>query len=831
MRNYKLIFATLFMNFIFFSFAGITSAQNTSQQNYCPNLKYYQGIGSRNSRNVGETSKLQKFLKQNLNLTNQQFLVTGYFGNVTKEFVKQFQENNNLVISGVVGAPTRLKIAQACSQQIQTQPTIQTQNTQNVQTTNSNNNTTNSQTQINLIPVISNSSAGGDSLNQIATPNSTNVIQQNTSSNTISNTATASNTQSSTSQTGKNPYYDINPQIIFPNKNTILSNGISYSDIIPDTLDLSTRAEWFLKGATLTQVPYSKTPNTFIPTSPAIFHGKDPVDGQDKICDGKPPCLETADGTANWGKLELAMFDARAMTGYDRDDRFGVLNRQYQSLKDMLNYDLTYQLLLDAKPGIVFPNQAITPNTVAMEALVKRYEQDPSNFELKKAIQEFVKMHKDKLVTLQQNGQTYSYYYDSPNSSPDTFLGYMGDYYTPFINGRASLAMFDWYKISGDQNALDIGTKLNEFLRSYNGGIFKTNGEFSGQIHSYLQAAHALLAEAEVRLKSNPNDAIAKDNILKVQKMYDYIKNKTGASVIGNFGEIGTTGDMIRVGMKLSELNSSLNYEEIERWTRNQLAEGQIDSYASQYIPNINSSDARFNNIGSKVVGMFFSDASHSLSIPYNRNARYNLDGPSNAMRAMYEVWSKIIEVKGNFAQINFNLNRASKYIDIKSSLPYSGQIDVITKDNLGPVRQFGLRIPTWIDRDRLIIVKINKTTNLPEALKENTDWVWMSVPYINVKNIEANYTYRIQFPIKIQTINFSDLRSSDQWWYEGISANGQNNWNLITYRGKFRGDTLVSVPNMPTVGILRYQRQNLNSLPDTNVEPPQKSIERFVAD
>jgi peptidoglycan hydrolase-like protein with peptidoglycan-binding domain len=149
MNPIKLI-SILSLSFFTFSI-NFSYAQNTTQQNYCPNLTYYQTVGSRDSRNRGETTKLQTFLKQHLNLNNQQFIATGHFGNLTKNYVKQFQKENGLIVTGIVGKVTRDRIALVCNYnednqttQINANTTINQSTTQSNQTTNTNQSTTQS---------------------------------------------------------------------------------------------------------------------------------------------------------------------------------------------------------------------------------------------------------------------------------------------------------------------------------------------------------------------------------------------------------------------------------------------------------------------------------------------------------------------------------------------------------------------------------------------------------------------------------------------------------------------------------------------------------------
>ena len=102
--------------------------------------------------------------------------------------------------------------------------------------------------------------------------------------------------------------------------------------------------------------------------------------------------------------------------------------------------------------------------------------------------------------------------------------------------------------------------------------------------------------------------------------------------MIGNFGEIGTVGDMIRTGIAITELGGQDNYDDVDRWVRNQLIESQIDADMAAHIENNNSPDFRFDHIGHKVEGSFISDATHSLAFPKNKNLRWNVDGCANAM-------------------------------------------------------------------------------------------------------------------------------------------------------------------------------------------------------
>ena len=81
---------------------------------YCPALSSTFKRGASNSNTNGQVSELQLFLTEFFSLTNSQLTVTGFFGNVTNAYVKQFQTQFNLPSYGLIGTLTRAKIAQVC---------------------------------------------------------------------------------------------------------------------------------------------------------------------------------------------------------------------------------------------------------------------------------------------------------------------------------------------------------------------------------------------------------------------------------------------------------------------------------------------------------------------------------------------------------------------------------------------------------------------------------------------------------------------------------------------------------------------------------------------
>ncbi len=642
-----------------------------------------------------------------------------------------------------------------------------------------------------------------------------------------------------------NPYYAIDPGGIFPSPASILPGGTAYTDTVPATLDPAEQAKLFIAGATREEVPLG---DLWIPGGPAYFSAQNP--GRDKCEGNPPPCLDSVEGYQNWGKLALGLFLAREMSGYDRDDRQGTLAAQYRSLTTMLSWD-TFLALRDRAAerhlggyNLVVGQRFATPASVVMQALTARYREDPGNGALKAAIDEYVRMHQKLLKPQTIGGRTCYGFLDPatdrlPPGRWDTFGGYNGEYFSfAFVHGRAAMAMFEWYALTGNPDALEVGAKLADFLRNFaplwadpDPARFPPAGpgQFAGHIHSYLQAAHAFTDEAALRLKAGPQDALAREDIRLARDMYEFVKRRTRGEALGNFGEMDGVDDMIRLGIDLSELGAGPYWEEVERWTRNTLADRQIDpATARQYIGNAATGRHATDHVGDKVTGMWFSDATHSLAVP-EKAWMFNIDDATNPMHALYEVWRHTIDLDGGLARVNFDLNRAGQYFDVKSDLPYRGQIEIAMKADIDPVAAVAVRIPGWARRDKLSVAVRDGSGE--RALAPRADWDWLPGPYVRIPHVAPGVAYRVRFPIEVYQRSFSDIRAADEFWYEGdYPSPGRNAAErIVTFTGVFRGDTLVDALPRPSGGVARYQRQALAQLPPRDAAPPYITVQRFV--
>jgi autotransporter-associated beta strand protein len=636
---------------------------------------------------------------------------------------------------------------------------------------------------------------------------------------------------------GDNPYYRIRPSDLFPTKTALLPTGQSYVDMVPDTLDLAIRAEWFIRGATQTITPS-------LHSAPAGFVLRPETTIYDTTRNGEQHSPGLIDGVPNWGKVMNSLTQARLMSPFDRNDANGTLSTQHLMMTNMLDWDVTYDLLLRGYPGPVFPQSTVTPQSVAMQSLVSEWRRYPRQ-NISNAIDEFVRMHRDVRSSVVDSGGNRfdTVFYNLPNPSPDTFIGYIGNYWDPFIHGKALRVMSEWYAETRNAAAFEMSDQLSSYVRNFDDGVlwrnpdpqrFQSNagpGQFAGHIHSWLQAALGLATLAEARRMTDPGSSVAVAELELANDVYNFVKARTRAGRVGNFGESGSTGDMAILGIKLTEQGFGQYYDEIEAWTRNAMAETQIDPQAALLIPNNVNVQYEHTNIGDKVMGMFFADGTHVSRIPFNF-AGGTSDYSPNTFAGMHAVWDKTVEVSGSTASIHFGLNRASEYLDVKSDLPYRGVIETALKPQLGPIDTIRVRVPEWASQQSVVIVE--RDASGMERELAPSEWSWNNDQYVQVSNVQASHSYLVKFPIRVTTEWIYEMRDSDTIWYEGSypSPDSGSPERVTTYLGTFRGDTLVSIFPRPSAsgGFPRYQRQSLASLPWRDVAPPMIETSRFVA-
>jgi len=150
MKAKKILGLSLFVTLMTFGFSNAqnidTLPNDVNSANtdvYCPKLTVLLRYGDRDTSRYGQVTELQKFLKSYFALADKDYITSGIFGALTRKHVINYQAENDIILTGVVGAVSRAKISEVCGDSVNSP--VSTNNT-NTTTTRNNPSSSNSTT-------------------------------------------------------------------------------------------------------------------------------------------------------------------------------------------------------------------------------------------------------------------------------------------------------------------------------------------------------------------------------------------------------------------------------------------------------------------------------------------------------------------------------------------------------------------------------------------------------------------------------------------------------------------------------------------------------------
>jgi hypothetical protein len=211
-------------------------------------------------------------------------------------------------------------------------------------------------------------------------------------------------------------------------------------------------------------------------------------------------------------------------------------------------------------------------------------------------------------------------------------------------------------------------------------------------------------------------------------KAYEYGKSKS-EPLVGFFPEFtaGTeeyTGsrtsetcevaDMVVAALMLARLGHDFCWDDADRWIRNQLAEnqltqvdwltdGHLDYTRSQTAPDFFQSTRRTTDrVAERTLGGFagWPSANDWVSAEdwFGGNRQTIVRTIQNCCtasgaRAIFAAWRDMLTYDHGTLKVNLLFNRASKWADIDSYIPYTGRVQLKIKQPL----DLKIRIPEWV--------------------------------------------------------------------------------------------------------------------------------------
>jgi hypothetical protein len=264
-------------------------------------------------------------------------------------------------------------------------------------------------------------------------------------------------------------------------------------------------------------------------------------------------------------------------------------------------------------------------------------------------------------------------------------------------------------------------------------------------------------------------------------------------------------GDLVALGVRLTDAGQGDYWDAVDAVVRNQLVEQQLiradllerisaagpERPKDKRSPHLNQELNE--NVIRRSLGIFGGTASPT-SIPGTSSMTCCT---SNGTQGLYYAWEAAVREKGGCAQVNLLLNRASKFLDVDSYLPFEGKVVLRNKG----ASRLAVRIPSWVSRRQIHAEVAGKARPLT--------WVGN---YLLFDNLQGSDLIALAFPIGETTARYT--------------VNARTPAEQV-YTCTFRGSTLVDISprdRSPTSYPL-YQREHLRQ-----ARAPLKKVERFVA-
>lgn len=400
-------------------------------------------------------------------------------------------------------------------------------------------------------------------------------------------------------------------------------------------------------------------------------------------------------------------------------------------------------------------------------------------------------------------------------------------------HGHQIYALAHWYLLSGDRQALKLAERLTRFcmLPKFWGGVPDPDGNTKGLagnasaglpdpacIAGYEQGhwfSHFHARAIALRGILEYGRITGEGRVLEfVKRAYEYTWTlgipRTGwincYPVGGNVCEGCALGDIVAIGIRLTDSGMGDYWDDIDSVVRNHLIEQQLtNSGLLKKISDVSSirkpedrgiypNQETEEDVIKRTVGIF---AGHSTPVsipaPWSMNCC-----TGNATQGLYYAWEGIVREDGPSAQINLLLNRLSKSLDIDSYLPYEGKVIVHNKTN----RIISVRIPSWVERKELRCSVSGNPLSPSHAGN-----------YIVFNGLKPGDNIKIEFPVKETTASYTVCSRTKM---ERV------------YRCFFRGSTLIDISpedESPTSYQL-YNREDMRK-----DKAPMKKITGFIPD
>ena len=614
--------------------------------------------------------------------------------------------------------------------------------------------------------------------------------------------------------------------------------GQSYEATVPDTLDLAHRAELALHGITGTVDPdndYLMWFRVFCFANPPYMKhgGAADIECTPKFYDGLT-MLRNICGSSEYLDIEQGM-DTAMLSWLNKGD--GLYDAVYSPKRP---WHMAYY------PGVKTKKEdyaSLVGSGIMLTAMVLRNDLGLESYE--DEIRAMVR-GLDKAAVKKDD---YAYYPEGDSGHQFSFLRSVGGWKetseaqsfddgpegsSTFYQAYQMRGLAMWAARTGDKQALELAGKLARYVMKPRFWGHPSDpphvlGKEQGHVDSHFHARAAVL-RGLLEYGIVAGDTKVCDF---VRSSYEYMRTY-GINRIGfipcwthtgdNYMEGCLLGDLLALTVKMSRAGIGDYWDDADRIIRNQLAEAQftdrdllkrVSQQAAKSKPEGYPGQISTENVHERMLGTFA-----TWIMPTYLYNHLNQCCTGNASRGIAYAWDGILNGQGDDVQVNLLLNRASKWVDVDSYLPYEGKVVIRNKT----AKRVSVRIPVWVDRN-----KLKASVN---GMARDLSWVGA---YAVFGDMKPSDTLQLDFPVTEETVHLTAKTNTDKKIAENKehmtaqSEADKESEQYTTYAITFRGNTVVDIsPRNESPSVYpTYLRDHMK----TGKKAPMKNKTRFVSE
>ena len=247
-------------------------------------------------------------------------------------------------------------------------------------------------------------------------------------------------------------------------------------------------------------------------------------------------------------------------------------------------------------------------------------------------------------------------------------------------HARAVLAMAEYALLTDDQELLAFVVKSYEWARSRSEAL-------TGYIPNLIPSPEWQQPVIEGDLDEGTDASFVDDSY-------------NGCEIMGLV-------DLIAIALQLSEAGVADYWDDVDRWTRNMLAESQLlqtdwvyhlpgsARVSLQLEPGQTTERVAERNLGAWATNATPNDWYEGLigSSEHLHGDGFVHGDTAAGGRGLYWIWQRILTYNQGKLNVNLLFNRASPWADVDSYIPYQGRVDVKVKQPA----DLAVRIPEWV--------------------------------------------------------------------------------------------------------------------------------------